>query len=410
MQKNQVLHGPSTEFIATNPREERLRDWINGIFAEALENGYSDLHFETEHDSGDLVLRVRSEGVLAERDRLDGHDGHLLVNKIRARCRLSQNDTRAPQDGRFLQICGEKRADVRVSIVETGGDGVSLVMRLLDSANAGRSMESLEMPEAALRVFQREIRRNEGLILATGPTGSGKTTTLYAAMGALNTVARKNISIEDPIEYHLQGVQQVQVGEGTGRTFASVLRSVLRQDPDGILVGEIRDEETANIAAHAAMTGHLVLSTVHANAAIETLTRLTEMGVPMHVLLSSLRLIIAQRLVGRVCPHCARPREVNEEEARVFAGYGVHIPRSLLAAKGCEHCNHRGYKGRIAIFEMLRLDADFRRIARISTAEDDLLEAAKKQEQFVPLAASALRLAAQGITSWESAIAFVYDD
>ncbi|MBN6739631.1 type II/IV secretion system protein [Acidithiobacillus sp. MC6.1] len=407
-----MLHGPSTEFIATSPRERELVAWINGLFEVALKKEYSDIHLETDHDNEDMRVRVRFEGSLREIHRLDAADAHLLATKIRSRCRLSQNDTRAPQDGRFLQICGDRRADVRVSIMVTGTEGVSVVMRLLDSANAGRAIGSLEMPPAVEAVFQANLRRKEGMILAAGPTGSGKTTTLYAALNALNTPDRKNISIEDPIEYHQNGVQQVQVGEGTGRTFASVLRAVLRQDPDGILVGEIRDEETASIAAKAAMTGHIVLSTIHTNSAVETITRLLDMGLPLHVMKSALRLIIAQRLVPTLCPVCKADRPVTDEDARIFLEHGVDQPEKLKMAVGCPECQ-RGYRGRVAIFEVLEVNAAFRRALGndISQINDNLLlEAAMAQPQYMPIRKWALRLAAQGRTTLEKAMELVYED
>lgn len=410
--KTQIQHGPSTSFISTSIRDRELTDWINGLFVQALEKNYSDIHLETDEDSNDMAVRVRLDGALTEIHRLDANDAHLLVNKIRSRCRLSQNDTRAPQDGRFLQVSGNRRADVRVSILVTGSEGVSVVMRILDSANAGRSIQSLEMPAGVRALFEASLKRKEGMILATGPTGSGKTTTLYAGMNVLNTQDRKNMSIEDPIEYHLRGVQQVQVGEGTGRTFASVLRAVLRQDPDGILVGEIRDEETAVIAAKASMTGHLVLSTLHTNSSVETVMRLLEMGLPLHILKSSLRLIIAQRLVQTVCPDCARDRPVSADEVMLFLEHGVERPETLKAAVGCPQCR-QGYRGRTAIFEALEVNAAFRLAMGNDISQLDhnrLMAAARAQPQFAPLGAGALALAAQGRTTLEKAMAFVYED
>jgi len=391
----------STQFIRTSKRDEAIIGRINALFEEAATEGYSDLHFETDPDAGNMRVRARLDGRLIHLTTLNSDEEFIFMEKVRARSRLTNTDTRAPQTGRFLQIANGRRFDVRVSIVETGHSGNSVVFRLLDSSNAGMPIEKLGMPKDIEELFLRCLHRNEGEILATGPTGSGKTTTLYAALNHRNTPEEKWLTAEDPIEYHLPGVQQVQVGAGTGRTFADALREFLRQDPDGILVGEQRDLETALIAAQAAQTGHLLLSTLHTNSAVETPIRLLDMGIQKYTLESALLLIIAQRLLRRACPHCSKQAPVTNDQAAIFSFYHVPVPDTLVSTMGCSHCHGTGYHGRFPIFEVIECTRSF--LSSIPSITE-MEQAAMEQPTYRKLAVLALEKAAQGETTFAEAI------
>lgn len=408
--------GLSTEFISTSKNDSAVVHAMNGLFVKALDEGWSDIHIESLED-GSMSVRVRIDGILVPERTFTRAESHILLNKVRSRCRLSQTDTRSPQDGRFLQYPpgASRRADVRVSILQTGHEGSSLVMRILDSANAGRTIESLHLPSALSPIFMRQIKRKEGLFLVTGPTGSGKTTTLYAALNHLNDPKHKLVTIEDPIEYQVKLVQQVAVGVGTGRTFASVLRSILRQDPDIILVGEIRDTETAETSSRAAMTGHIVLSTLHANSSVDTVIRLMDMGLPLHTLKTALNFIMAQRLIRLLCLECREERPITPEESQIFLDYDLQPPDVLNHAQGCDRCRHTGYSGRRPIFEALEVSPDFWRRSMVRSSDgqvypdqDMMLKAALLQPQYVPLAKSALLMAASGLTSVHDALEIAF--
>jgi type II secretory ATPase GspE/PulE/Tfp pilus assembly ATPase PilB-like protein len=399
-------HGPATQFIHTSRRDESVVKELNHFFNTAARNKYTDLHFETQHADGSIRLRVRIDGILNKIHTFNNMDARVLVNKVRSRARLSNADSRAPQSGRFLQIVDERRVDVRVSIIVTGIDGVSIVCRLLDSENAGIPIEQLQMPPLLEALFRKTLARNEGMILTTGPTGSGKTTTLYAALQYLNTDDSKTVTAEDPIEYHLDGLQQVQVGDGTGRSFASALREFLRQDPDNILVGEIRDLETATIAAQAALTGHRLLSTLHTNSALETTTRLIDIGLPVPTIQSALLLIIAQRLMRKPCVHCCHVTPPLPEEIEIFREHGLAAPAQLVRTVGCDACSGTGYRGRFAIFEAIAMTRQFRASIPDIVA---MKAAAELQPTYEPLATAALRKASELLTTLEEAVKIAYE-
>lgn len=396
-----------THFIANNPREQPLAAALNGFFETAAGEGLADLHLEAVINGG-LVLRVRTkEGVLVQRHQFAAEDSQIVLNKIRQRANLSVIDVRSPQDGRIVQEALGRRLDVRVSIVPTI-HGESCVMRVLDSANAGMSIDRLNMPQKVQRAFERVIQLPEGVILTVGPTGSGKTTTLYSALGILNTPENKIATAENPVEYVLPGANQTPCGTGTGVTFAQALRAFLRQDPDIILVGEIRDEETAEITMQAGQTGHIVLSTLHANDALEAFTRLNELGVTAHVMRSAIKAVIAQRLVRRVCPLCARQLPLRDEDAIALAQkYGDSRGVETVGA-GCEACNGTGLQGRQAVYEMLLVDRAMRAAMRDLDASH-LRETASQQAQYKPLAGAAAALAAQGVISYREATRAVSD-
>jgi type II secretory ATPase GspE/PulE/Tfp pilus assembly ATPase PilB-like protein len=389
-----------TEFIANNPREVPLAAALNGFFQDAATEGLADLHLETVID-GSLILRVRTNGgVLAQRHRFERQDAQIVLNKIRQRANLSVIDALCAQDGRIVQEAMGRRLDVRVSIVPTL-HGSSCVMRVLDSANAGMPIEKLRMPPKVQRAFERVINLPEGVILTVGPTGSGKTTTLYSALGRLNTPETKICTAENPVEYVLPGVNQTQAGAGSAVDFPSALRAFLRQDPDVILVGEIRDSDTAKTAMQAGQTGHLVLSTLHANDALETFTRLGELGVSGHVMRSAIKAVIAQRLVRRVCPNCVREVPLVDADALEVAHRHGDLRGIDHVGAGCDACHGTGTQGRQAIYEMVLLDRQLRAAMRDQDGDGaSMREAAMHQAQYQTLSGAAAELAAQGIISY----------
>jgi type IV pilus assembly protein PilB len=322
---------------------------VNLLIMQAVKERSSDIHIEP----GDAALRTRFrvDGILREVNGPPAHLHSAVVSRIKVLAKLDIAERRRPQDGRFRLKMEGKEIDLRVSIVPSQF-GEKVVLRLLDSAQAVFSLEQLGLDQAIREAVERLIRLPHGMFLVTGPTGSGKTTTLYAALSLLNSMERNIITIEDPIEYQLPGITQVQVNPKVDVTFASALRSFLRQDPNVIMVGEIRDRETAEIAIQAALTGHLVFSTLHTNDAPGSLTRLIEMGIEPFLIASSVVGILAQRLVRVICPKCKEPYQPS---ANVVAELQLKPDAHLFRGKGCPTCRQSGYQGRIGIFELLRM-------------------------------------------------------
>jgi MSHA biogenesis protein MshE len=327
---------------------------LQSVFDDATQVRASDIHIEPQE--GRLHIRFRIDGMLHMQTEADIKIASSLALRLKLMSGLDISEKRLPQDGRFAIKVKDRQVDIRISTMPTQF-GESVVMRLLSQTSGALNLDLLGMPTAMLARFRSIIHRPNGLVLVTGPTGSGKTTTLYGALAELNTIERKVITVEDPVEYRLPGINQVQVNEKIELTFARVLRSALRQDPDVVLVGEIRDQETAHIALSAAMTGHLVLSTLHTNSALSTPIRLMDMGVPRFMMGSALQAVVAQRLVRLICESCVEPYELKPTErewlkAELKDSVDSH---TYHYGKGCSHCNGMGYIGRRGVYEMLEM-------------------------------------------------------
>lgn len=327
-------------------------DFLPMLIAEAKSLGSSDIHIEVYEEK--CRVRIRIDGMLIERYTISKMDYPSLINKIKIKANLDISEKRLPQDGRIFFNSDGHKFDIRVSILPTL-HGEKIVLRLLSNDAANIDIERLGFSHRELEDYLEGIKKPHGIILISGPTGSGKTTTLYATLKILNKEKSNIVTIEDPIEYTLDGINQVQLKESIGLTFAGALRSFLRQDPDVIMLGEIRDGETAQMAIRAALTGHLVLSTIHTNSAWGTISRLTDMGVPPFLLASTLNTTVAQRLLRLLCSNCKQEKEFEERQLpRTF-----QPPRKIqkqYVAKGCEQCYYTGYKGRKAIYEVIPID------------------------------------------------------
>ncbi|MEM7662812.1 MAG: type II secretion system ATPase GspE [Pseudomonadota bacterium] len=352
---------------------------INGLLYEAINRGASDIHIEPNEE--ELSIRYRIDGVLTKILSPSRRLATPLVSRIKVMARLDIAERRIPQDGRISITVGGRAVDVRVSTLPSRY-GERVVLRILDQARAYMSLEELGMPAGTLERFKGALAEPNGVILVTGPTGSGKTTTLYSGLAILNDGQRSILTIEDPIEYGLDGIGQTQVNDKVGMTFAAGLRAILRQDPDVVMVGEVRDIETARIAARASLAGRLVLSTVHTNSAAAAITRLRDMGIESYLLSSTLRAVLAQRLVRRLCPHCreAYSPDASEREA---AGIASDADVTFYRADGCSSCGRTGYLGRVGIYELMMIDrslrdlihdeADERTLEKLAFAEHDTL-------------------------------------
>ncbi len=370
---------------------------LQSLFEDAVQIGASDIHIEPEEKV--IRIRQRVDGVLQEHVMDEARIAQALVVRLKLLAGLDISEKRLPQDGRLSIKVKERSLDIRMSTMPVQY-GESVVMRLLDQTGGILDLSDLGMPMELRTRFQTIVQRPHGMLLVTGPTGSGKTTTLYAALSLLNKPEAKIITVEDPVEYRLPRINQVQVNTGIGLTFARVLRSALRQDPDIVLVGEIRDEETAEIGLRAAMTGHMVLSTLHTNDAVSTVNRLLDMGVKSYLLASSLHAILAQRLVRRICESCTQPAEPdNQQKAWLVKHANTDVVHSIFKkGEGCPHCNYTGYHGRIGVYELLYLDQKLSEIlARGDSAAFAL--AARDMKAYTPLNMVALQYAVEGITT-----------
>ncbi len=380
---------------------------LQSIMEDAVQAKASDVHIEP--DEHGLRVRQRIDGVLQEQIIKERRIASALVLRLKIMANLDISEKRLPQDGRFnIQILNHS-IDIRLSTLPTQW-GESVVMRLLDQTTGILSMPALGMPAEVQSRFELNLERPHGLILVTGPTGSGKTTTLYAALSQLNTPKRKIITAEDPIEYRLPRVNQVQVNTKIDFSFSTILRSALRQDPDVILIGEMRDQETVAIGVRAALTGHLVLSTLHTNDALSSAIRLTDMGVEPWLIASALRAIVAQRLVKRVCQNCAEPHTPDPQQKMWLEHILRGVPSDDMhfqKGRGCYRCNNTGYSGRIGVFELLELDEAMLRALRANDTER--FGQAARESGFVTMSERALAFAQQGITDLDEVFRITSD-
>ena len=388
--------------LAADVKDAPVVKLLYSLFEDAVQIHASDIHIEP--DENVLRIRQRVDGVLQEHIMDETRIAPALVLKLKLMGGLDISEKRLPQDGRFSVTVKDHNIDVRLSTMPVQY-GESVVMRLLDQTGGTLDLDALGMPEAILKRMEILIRRPHGMILVTGPTGSGKTTTLYAALKALNSPEKKIITIEDPVEYRIPRINQIQVNTNIGLSFARVLRSALRQDPDIVLVGEIRDEETAEIGLRAAMTGHMVLSTLHTNDAIGTVNRLMDMGIKSYLLASALHAILAQRLVRRICQSCSRLAELDPQQTAWLNAHGneTAFKATFKQGKGCGYCNYTGYLGRIGVYELLEFD---QQISDVLSQGDSAAFAsvARTARGFRPLNLVALQYAIEGITSMDEVI------
>ncbi|HCM1321216.1 TPA: type II/IV secretion system protein [Vibrio parahaemolyticus] len=369
---------------------------VNSMFEDAVQVGASDIHIEP--DDKVLRLRQRVDGVLHETILNEVNIASALVLRLKLMAHLDISEKRLPQDGRFnIKVRGQS-IDIRMSTLPTQY-GESVVMRLLNQSSGLRPLEESGLPPELLARLRRQLSRPHGMILVTGPTGSGKTTTLYGALSELNEPGKKIITAEDPVEYRLPRITQVQINSKIDLTFSRVLRTFLRQDPDIILIGEMRDQETVEIGLRAALTGHLVLSTLHTNDAVDSALRMIDMGAPGYLVASAVRAVVAQRLVRRVCPDCKTQDHLDESRQQWLAGrFPNQVGVTFYKGAGCQNCNLTGYRGRIGVFEMLELEHEMMDKLRANDAVG-FAQAARRSENYKPLLASAMELALQGAVS-----------
>ena len=394
---------PRIEDLLDSQHDAPLIRLINALFTQALRDGASDIHIEPFEARS--VVRLRIDGTL--RDLIEPARAlhAAIVSRVKIMAQLDIAEKRLPQDGRIALRVAGKPIDVRVSTIPTG-HGERVVLRLLDKQAGRLDLARLGMDNATLAQMDTLIREPHGIVLVTGPTGSGKTTTLYAALSRLDPKALNIMTVEDPIEYDLDGISQTQINTRIEMSFARALRTILRQDPDVVMIGEIRDLETAQIAVQASLTGHLVFATLHTNDAVSAVTRLVDMGVEPFLLASSMIGVGAQRLVRRLCVECRKP--FRPEPAQLRALGFTPAQGTFYAAQGCPACNHTGYKGRTGIYELLIVDDDLRRLIHDRASEQALREHALSRGTR-SLRDDGMRLAAEGAISLEEVVRVTRD-
>ncbi|MCF6092695.1 Flp pilus assembly complex ATPase component TadA [Microaerobacter geothermalis] len=381
------------ETEATNDNAPIVR-MVNQIISQAVNMGASDIHFDPQENS--VKIRYRIDGILRTERDLPAHMLGVITARLKILSNLNIAERRLPQDGRFEMEVDYRKVDIRISTLPTI-HGEKTVLRILDMANAITNIEKLGLSQNNLASFRKMISSAYGIILITGPTGSGKTTTLYAALSYLNSEQVNIITVEDPVEYQLPGINQVQVNTTTGLTFARGLRSILRQDPNIVMVGEIRDLETAEISVRAALTGHLVLSTLHTNDAVSTLNRLIDMGIEPFLVSSSIAGVVAQRLVRRICPQCRDSYQPSFEEQNLLEQYQLSASK-LYRGQGCGSCSQTGYRGRLAIHEVLSLDEKMREMVMTRKSDSEYRNYAMSIG-MVPMIKDGLMKAVEGLTT-----------
>ena len=387
---------PRTSDLLDSEDDAPVIRLINGILQEAIRTRASDIHIEP--DSNVLRLRQRIDGVLHETLLNEVNIASALVLRLKLMANLDISEKRLPQDGRFNIRAKGQSVDIRMSTMPVQ-HGESVVMRLLNQSAGLRKLEASGIPSDLLVRLRQQLRRPHGMILVTGPTGSGKTTTLYGALSELNEPGKKIITAEDPVEYRLPRVNQVQVNPKINLDFSTILRTFLRQDPDIILIGEMRDHETVEIGLRAALTGHLVLSTLHTNDAVDSALRMMDMGAPGYLVASAVRAVVAQRLVRKVCTDCIVEDELDEPRKQwLSVRFPNQVGMPFVKGRGCQNCNLTGYRGRIGVFEMLELEQNMMDALRANDAVG-FAQTARQSENYKPLLASAMELALQGVVS-----------
>ena len=378
-----------------------VRKLLNMVLLIAIKDHASDIHFEPFED--EFKIRIKSDGVLMEMVPPPRHMAYPITTRIKVMANLDIAERRIPQDGRIELTVGGHPVDLRVSILPTM-HGESVCMRILDRSVVSLDLKNVGMDDDIMSEFREVCNKPNGIILVTGPTGSGKTTTLYSVLSELNTLEDKLITTEDPVEYDIDGIIQIPIQHDIGVTFAACLRAILRQDPDRILVGEIRDLETAEIAVQASLTGHTVFSTLHTNDAPSSVTRLKDMGVPVFLITATVEAILAQRLVRRVCTQCREETEVTDELL-----FQLDMSREDLGDKkfyrgrGCDACNNTGYKGRVGLFELMIMNNDLRDMVMRNASVDDMRACAQKYG-MVTLRDSGMAFAYEGTTTIDEVV------
>ena len=369
---------------------------LNAILAESLKENASDIHIEPYEKES--LVRFRLDGVLSTVLKPSSQITPLLISRIKVMSKLDIAEKRLPQDGRMTVKLGGRSIDLRISTMPSS-HGERVVMRLLDKDAGKLQVDDLGMPSETSAQLDDLIRRPHGIILVTGPTGSGKTTTLYAGLQQMDRQGRNIMTVEDPVEYDLPGISQTQINLRAGMTFARGLKAILRQDPDVILIGEIRDGETAEIATQSSLTGHLVLSTLHTNTAAGAITRLQDLGVDSFLLASTIRGILSQRLLRKLCPHCKRPSEPNEFNRGLLK---LKLGQKIFEANGCEKCTSTGYAGRQALFELVTVDSSLQTLIHENAGEIEL--EAKIREQVPSIREAGFGLVRDGLTTIEEVL------
>jgi type IV pilus assembly protein PilB len=400
--ENISLDGPidltSMEQLADSAPVRKL---LNMVLLYAIKDHASDIHLEPFED--EFRIRIKADGVLYEMVPPPRHLAFAITTRIKVMANLDIAERRLPQDGRIELTVGGHPVDLRVSVLPTLF-GESVVMRVLDRSVVSLDLKKVGMDAGTIKTFREVIQRPNGIVLVTGPTGSGKTTTLYSALSELNSVEDKLITTEDPVEYDIDGIVQIPIDHDIGVTFAACLRAILRQDPDTILVGEIRDLETAEIAIQASLTGHLVFSTLHTNDAPSTITRLKDMGVPTFLITATVEAILAQRLVRRVCSQCREPTTVTEDQLWELGLTPDYIQgRKFFRGRGCEVCNNTGYKSRVGLFELMIMNDELRDMVMNNVSTDDMRKAAQRFG-MVSLREAGLNFVQEGITTLDEVI------
>jgi type IV pilus assembly protein PilB len=398
LEKSGAFDITSAEALAESAPVRKL---LNMILLLAIKDHASDIHLEPFED--EFRIRIKADGVLFEMVPPPRHLANAIVTRIKVMANLDIAERRLPQDGRIELVVGGHPVDLRVSVLPTMF-GESVVMRVLDRSVVSLDLNKVGMNVETMKGFKEVIQKPNGIVLVTGPTGSGKTTTLYSALNELNNIEDKLMTTEDPVEYQIDGIIQIPIDSEIGVTFAACLRSILRQDPDIILVGEIRDTETAEIAVQASLTGHLVFSTLHTNDAPSSITRLKDMGVPTFLITATVEAILAQRLVRRVCTQCREEVDPTEEMLLDLGMQRGELDgRKFYRGRGCELCNNTGYKGRVGLFELMTMNDELRELV-MSNASTDALRDAARGYGMVTLRDAGIRFMHDGTTSPEEVI------